>query len=109
MRIDATERMVPVRSEPSLDQLLEGFLQGEAGRSEGAAPKLREWVELAEAWCISHALRRCRGNRTAAARLLGIGRRTLYTKMEKLGITSSFSMAGAKEIAQAHPPGVLFP
>jgi DNA-binding NtrC family response regulator len=109
MRIDATERMVPVRSEPSLDQLLEGFLHGAAGRSEGAAPKLREWVELAEAWCISHALRQCRGNRTAAARLLGIGRRTLYTKMEKLGITPSFSVAGAKEIAQAHPPGALFP
>ena len=26
------------------------------------------------------------GNRSAAARALGIGRRTLYTKMEKLGI-----------------------
>jgi DNA-binding NtrC family response regulator len=90
-----------------MDQLLEGFLQGTAGRGEAAAPKLREWVDLAEAWCISHALRRCRGNRTAAARLLGIGRRTLYTKMERLGITPSF--ASAKEIARAQPPGVLFP
>lgn len=90
-----------------MDQLLEGFLRGAAGRSEAVAPKLRDWVDLAEAWCISHALRRCRGNRTAAARLLGIGRRTLYTKMDKLGITASF--ASAKQIARAHPPGVLFP
>jgi len=109
MRLDATERMVPVRSEPSLGEILEDFLQGAAGRSGGPAPKLREWVELAEAWCIGHALRQCRGNRTAAARLLGIGRRTLYTKMEKLGITPSFSVAGAKEIAQADPRVVLFP
>jgi len=109
MRIDATERMVPVRSEPALGEILEDFLQGATGRGGGPAPKLREWVELAEAWCISQALRQCRGNRTAAARLLGIGRRTLYTKMEKLGITSSFSVAGAKEIARARPPVVLFP
>ena len=50
-------------------------------------------MNLAEAWRISHALRECRGNRTAAARLLGIGRRTLYTKMEKLEIVPSFSVA----------------
>jgi DNA-binding NtrC family response regulator len=48
-------------------------------------------MNLAEAWRISHALRECRGNRSAAARLLGIGRRTLYTKMEKLEIFPSFS------------------
>ena len=47
---------------------------------------LRRWRELAEAWRISQALRSCGGNRSAAARELGIGRRTLYAKMEKLGI-----------------------
>ena len=30
--------------------------------------------------------------RSEAARQLGIGRRTLYTKMEKLGIEPSFSL-----------------
>jgi DNA-binding NtrC family response regulator len=92
----ATERAVPASSEHSLDLLLENLLHRAASRNGGAAPKLRDWVKLAEAWRISHALRQCRGNRTAAARLLGIGRRTLYTKMEKLEIVSSFS---------ARPPG----
>jgi len=88
----ATERAVPVTSKPSLDLQLEDFLRRAVTRNGGSTPKLRDWVTLAEAWGISHALRQCRGNRTAAARLLGIGRRTLYTKMEKLEIVSSFSV-----------------
>ena len=56
------------------------------GNSGDALP-LREWVALAEAWRIAQALRETRGNRSAAARVLGIGRRTLYSKMEKLGLT----------------------
>jgi DNA-binding NtrC family response regulator len=51
---------------------------------------LRAFVELAEAWRITEALRECRGNRTAAARALGIGRRTLYTKMERLGVGATW-------------------
>ncbi len=47
---------------------------------------LIEWVATAERWRIRQALRECRGNRSATARRLGIGRRTLYTKMERLGI-----------------------
>ena len=35
-------------------------------------------------------LREHRGNRAATARALGIGRRTLYTKMEKLGLVPSW-------------------
>jgi DNA-binding NtrC family response regulator len=56
-------------------------------RSAGRPIPLRDWVALAEAWRIAEALRDARGNRTAAARSLGIGRRTLYSKMEKLGLT----------------------
>ena len=52
----------------------------------GSALPLRDWVALAEAWRIAQALRDTRGNRSAAARVLGIGRRTLYSKMEKLGL-----------------------
>lgn len=52
----------------------------------GRALALRDWMALAEAWRISQALRAARGNRSAAARALGIGRRTLYSKMEKLGL-----------------------
>jgi len=53
---------------------------------------LREWVALAEAWRIAQALRQARGNRSEAARALGIGRRTLYSKMEKLGLEPSWSV-----------------
>ncbi len=52
--------------------------------------KLRDWVALAEAWRIAQALRSSRGNRSAAARELGLGRRTLYSKMEKLGLVPSW-------------------
>ncbi len=74
------------------DELFDRFLERAAARRGGSVPPLREWVELAEAWRIVHALRRTRGNRSEAARQLGIGRRTLYTKMEKLGIEPSFSL-----------------
>jgi transcriptional regulator of acetoin/glycerol metabolism len=52
------------------------------------------WTDLAEAWRIVRALERCRGRRSAAARELGIGRRTLYTKMERLGIAEGWSFRG---------------
>jgi len=63
-------------------------LERQARERNGGRPiLLRDWVELAEAWRIAQALRETRGNRSAAARRLGIGRRTLYTKMERLGFT----------------------
>lgn len=54
---------------------------------------LKAWLDLAEAYRITQALRECNGNRSAAARLLGIGRRTLYAKMDKLGITATWRVA----------------
>ena len=54
--------------------------------------RLREWLELAEAWRIAQVLRETGGNRSAAARSLGIGRRTLYAKMERLGIGPIWSV-----------------
>ena len=54
---------------------------------------LKTWVDLAEVWRITQALRDCGGNRSAAARALGIGRRTLYAKMEKLGIAPSWGVS----------------
>jgi DNA-binding NtrC family response regulator len=61
------------------------------------ALRLRDWLALAEAWRIAQALREARGNRSAAARTLGIGRRTLYTKIDKLGLVPAWrvSRAGA--------------
>lgn len=69
---------------------LERWAAGGEGRP---ALPLREWVALAEAWRIARALREHRGNRSATARALGIGRRTLYTKMEKLGLVPSWGIA----------------
>lgn len=60
---------------------------------------LRAWLERAEAWRILDALRDASGNRSAAARALGIGRRTLYTKMEKLGIRPAWEVGGARSEA----------
>jgi DNA-binding NtrC family response regulator len=70
----------------------ERFLHHTEGRQrDGDEPNsLRAWLELAEAWRITQALRDCKGNRSAAARHLGIGRRTLYAKMDKLGITPTW-------------------
>lgn len=63
-----------------------------ARTENGATLPLRDWVALAEAWRIARALREHRGNRSATARALGIGRRTLYTKMEKLGLEPSWGV-----------------
>jgi DNA-binding NtrC family response regulator len=64
------------------------------GRS---ALTLDEWVNLAEASRIAQALREARGNRSAAARSLGIGRRTLYTKMQKLGVHADWQFRPARD------------
>ena len=66
------------------------FLAGTTASRE-ARYSLRVWRELAEAWRITRALENCQGNRSAAARELGIGRRTLYAKMEKLGIEARWN------------------
>jgi Nif-specific regulatory protein len=51
----------------------------------GEAPKSLNLEEL-EAWAIGQALARTGGNNTQAARVLGIHRDTLITKMKKYGI-----------------------
>ncbi len=56
--------------------------------SGGTRLSLREWLDVAESWRIKQTLSECNGNRSAAARVLGIGRRTLYSKMERLGIAT---------------------
>jgi DNA-binding protein Fis len=73
-------------------QEFERFLEHVEVHSGNEPLSLRAWLHLAEAWRITQALRSCEGNRSAAARALGIGRRTLYAKMEKLGITPSWGL-----------------
>jgi two-component system response regulator AtoC len=47
---------------------------------------LREEVQRAERRALEKALKSAKGNRTVAARLLGVSRRTLYTKLDEHGI-----------------------
>ena len=89
---EASSRM-PVAPQPVFDpEEFRLFLEHAATLGGGQSPTLKVWLEYAEAWQITRALRRCRGNRSATARELGIGRRTLYAKMEKLGITATWGI-----------------
>jgi len=74
-----------------------------AQSSDGRSLSLRDWMALAEAWRIARALRDARGNRSAAARALGIGRRTLYTKMEKLGLVPTRGLSRAPSTPRSDP------
>ena len=85
-----TSAMAPPRQGLALSEF-EGFLS-EAGAAGEEPRSLRAWLDLAEAWKITKTLRECRGNRSAAARALGIGRRTLYAKMDKLQIAPTWAM-----------------
>ena len=46
-------------------------------------------LERLEKWAIKHALDITKGNREQAARLLGIGERTLYRKIKEYELSSS--------------------
>ena len=61
--------------DPDLAALFAGLQRKLAGA--GQRLTLRTWMDCAESWRILEALREARGNRSAAARALGIGRRTL--------------------------------
>lgn len=73
-------------SAPDFSREFADFVDRATNAGQNAPLSLKDWRDVAEAWRISQALRSCAGNRSAAARELGIGRRTLYAKMEKLGI-----------------------
>jgi DNA-binding NtrC family response regulator len=83
---------IPPVHEDAPSELRLSQLEAWARSRHGRALPLRDWVALAEAWRIAQALREHRGNRSATARALGIGRRTLYTKMEKLGLEPSWGL-----------------
>jgi DNA-binding NtrC family response regulator len=58
-------------------------------RADAATPasaSLGAHRAVAEKAAIEDALQRCQGNRTQAARLLGVSRRTLYTRLSEFGL-----------------------
>ncbi len=68
-----------------------GTRAGEGDCDDGRGMNLHETVSRAqnvlEERLIRHALRETGGNRTLAAELLGVSRKTLFNKMSQLGIT----------------------
>src|SRR5262249_22713652 len=53
-------------------------------------------MRAAERSAIERALRHAKGNRTLAARLLGVGRATLYVKLEEHGLGAKSDPAGGQ-------------
>ncbi|MCL2824158.1 MAG: sigma-54-dependent Fis family transcriptional regulator, partial [Polyangiaceae bacterium] len=64
------------------DSLLDDSPPSAAGQSFG----LKERVEAYERGLVAHELEACRGNRSEAARRLGIARVTLLEKLKKYGL-----------------------
>jgi two-component system, NtrC family, response regulator AtoC len=90
------ERLVVLSDGPTLTradverELSRDAQRARSSRSSAAPPasepKLEDQRRDAERKAIVEALQRASGNRSLAARLLGISRRTLYTKLGELGL-----------------------
>jgi DNA-binding NtrC family response regulator len=78
----ALESLVALSPEGELDLSL---LPGAAGPA-GEPLSLRQRVEAYERGLVAEALRAARGNRSEAARLLGVSRVTLHDKLNKYGL-----------------------
>ncbi len=69
-----------------LEQLFEALYEHAVVLEGHAALSLEDWLRFAERWRIRLALERCGGDRTAAARRLGLPRRSLYFRMQQVGL-----------------------
>jgi len=84
IRPDPSSKPIVDDLDPEVDALLAKLRLRAA--EQGRSLTLRTWLEDAEAWMILDAIERAGGNHTRAARALGIGRRTIYTRKKRLGI-----------------------
>ena len=66
-----------------------GRLGGDAPETVAAADSLPGRRKEAERQAVEEALKKAGNNRSVAARLLGVSRRTLYNKLESLGLEES--------------------
>ncbi|HMI92195.1 MAG TPA: sigma-54 dependent transcriptional regulator [Polyangiales bacterium] len=82
------ERLVVLNDDPSIDlpELERELARDAPGGQAASGGELDEHRRRAEGEALREALRRSGDNRSLAARLLGISRRTLYTKLAEHGI-----------------------
>ncbi|MEN8162374.1 MAG: helix-turn-helix domain-containing protein [Myxococcota bacterium] len=73
-------------SREQLEPLLESIYESAVALEGRPSLGLAEWLRHAEAWRIRLALHACGGDKSAAARRLGVPRRTLYHRMHLLGL-----------------------
>ncbi|HRE88812.1 MAG TPA: sigma-54 dependent transcriptional regulator [Myxococcota bacterium] len=86
---NALERLVVLAPGPAVTEHdVERELGRDRRQNDETTPvsDLRDGLELAELRHIEATLQRCNNNRTTAARLLGISRRTLYNKLARHGL-----------------------
>ena len=79
------DKFDPKRTALVVVDMQNGFMQ--AGVAHALCPMAERIAEL-EHRAITEALAHTDGNRTAAARLLGISRASLYDRLEKMGAGS---------------------
>ena len=70
-----------------LEQLFEALYERAIALEGRPSLTLAEWLRHAECWRIRLALEHCGGDRTAAARRLGVPRRSLYYRMQQVGVS----------------------
>ena len=70
-----------------LEQLFETLYEEAVAQEGRPSLRLEEWLRYAERWRIRLALERCGGDRSAAARRLGLPRRSLYYRMRQVGLS----------------------
>jgi DNA-binding NtrC family response regulator len=92
------ERMVALSSEGEMDLSLLPHADGGEGGSTGEPLSLKQRVEAYERGLIVEGLKAAHGNRSEAARLLGISRVTLHDKLKKYGLAR-----GEEAVAEGGP------
>ena len=69
-----------------LEQLFEALYEEAVAQEGRPSLRLDDWLRYAERRRIRLALERCGGDRSAAARRLGLPRRSLYYRMQQVGL-----------------------
>ena len=75
----------------------------DVARPRAGSPLDQDIVTDAQRAQVEHALQEARGNKAGAARLLGISRRSMYRRLEHLGMSCARSGASKRAIRGTHP------